>query len=592
MATESLDSPAVTEPGRSLLARFAPGLNSILHLSPGHIPTEIGVGMAVAAIAVPGGLAMAQLMGVPAQIGLYACIVPAMLYALIGTSSRYLIVGPDTATCIMMAATATAFGAVGPEARMAVISVLTLLVGGMCLVAFVARLGLVCTLVSRPVLLGYLAGVAATLMLDQLSPLTGVELEAKGLFRPVIELFGRLAEINLITLSLGVALFVLLRLMKRYVKAIPAPVVVIIIAVAVSWWMDLGGQGVHLVGAVPGGLPTFAVPKNPGHWDGMIQAAAGIMIISASSGILTARAFGQHVGERNDPNRELAGFGFANLAAALFQGFVVTGSDSRTAAAVTSGGRSALVGVVAATTVGLVALFLTGPIALLPNAALAAILISAAVDLVDVAGFRQLARISKFELLLAFIAIAGVIWIGVLEGVVIAVGATLAQLVVMAARPGDRVMGLSQDGEALVTTRRDPDARQAKGILVYLFESSLFFVNTEYFADRVRVALENAPGTRYLVLNTSLMMYADSMAVAVLTELAEEMEEHGIVLLLGGGHGRFHQVLYASGLADKIGRDHIFTTPEEAFDAAKEMRNASGDANVEQRGSALREAPA
>jgi len=153
-------------------------------------------------------------------------------------------------------------------------------------------------------------------------------------------------------------------------------------------------------------------------------------------------------------------------------------------------------------------------------------------------------------------------------------------------------MGLSQDGEALVTTRRDPDARQSKGILVYLFESSLFFVNTEYFADRVRVALENAPGTRYLVLNTSLMMYADSMAVAVLTELAEEMEEHGIVLLLGGGHGRFHQVLYSSGLADKIGRDHIFTTPEEAFDAAKKMRNASGDANVEQRGSALGEAPA
>jgi sulfate permease, SulP family len=307
----------------------------------------------------------------------------------------------------------------------------------------------------------------------------------------------------------------------------------------------------------------------------MIQAAAGIMVVSASSGIITARAFGEYVGARSQPNRELAGFGVANMAAALFQGFVVTGSDSRTAAAVSSGGRSALVGVIAAASVGLVALFLVGPIALLPSAALAAILASAAVDLIDIDDFRALARINRYELVLALVATAGVIWIGVLEGVVIAVAATLAHLILLAARPRDGVMGMAPRGGALVTVRRDPQARLSDQILVYLFESSLFFVNAEYFGDRVRLALMERPDTRYLVLNTSLMMHADSMAVAVLTKLVEEMHQRGIVLLLGGGHGNFREILFRSGLADLIGRERIFTTPEEAFAAAEAMRGTS-----------------
>jgi MFS superfamily sulfate permease-like transporter len=167
-----------------------------------------------------------------------------------------------------------------------------------------------------------------------------------------------------------------------------------------------------------------------------------------------------------------------------------------------------------------------------------------------------------------------VIWIGVLEGVVIAVAATLAHLVVMAARPRDGVMGWAPGGSALVTLRRDPAARQPARILVYLFEASLFFVNAEYFGDRVRLALRARPDTRYLVLNTSLMMHADSMAVQVLTSLAEDLRERGIVLLVGGGHGRFREILYRSGLAELIGPQRIFTTPEEALAAAEEMRDA------------------
>lgn len=555
------------------MSRFAPGLDSIITLPRGLIPTEIVVGMSVAAIAVPGGLAMAQLMGVPPEVGLYACIVPAIVYALIGPSSRFLVVGPDTATCMLLAASATTFGVVGPAARADLISVLTLLVAILCLIAYLARLGLVCTLISRPVLLGYLAGVAVTLLFDQLSPMTGVELEAPGLIRPVIELTQRSNEIHWLTVGLGLSLFIILRLVKRYLRPVPGPIVVLVLAIIASWLFDFGGLGVALVGKVPSGLPTFHIPETRGHWTGLLQAAAGIMVVSASSGIITARAFGEHVGARSRPNQELVGFGFANLAAAFFQGFVVTGSDSRTAAAVSSGGRSALVGVVAALTVGLVAMFLVGPIAILPSAALAAILASAAVDLVDIQDFRELARINKHELVLAAVAVVGVIWIGVLQGVVIAVGATLAHLMVMAARPRDGVMGRASADGPLVTLRRDPSARQSEGILVYLFESSLFFVNADYFGDRVRLALMAEPKTRYLVLDTSVMMHADSMAVSVLTSLIEELRERDIVLLVGGGHGRFREILYRSGLAEMIGLDLIFTTPEEAFTAAEELRD-------------------
>src|SRR5688572_29153695 len=178
------------------LSRMAPGLRSIIDLPRAAVPTEIMVGMSVAAIAVPGGLAMAQLMGIPPEMGLYACIVPALAYALGGPSSRFLVVGPDTATCMLLAASATAFGAVGAAARADVIAVLTLLVSVMCLVAYIARLGLLCTLISRPVLVGYLTGVAATLMFGQLGKLTGVGLESPGLLRPVIELVRRHPEIN------------------------------------------------------------------------------------------------------------------------------------------------------------------------------------------------------------------------------------------------------------------------------------------------------------------------------------------------------------------------------------------------------------
>lgn len=568
-ATEQIRPPPIP----TVLSRYAPGLHSILSLRGTAFLREIVIGISVAAIAVPGGLALAQLMGLPPEAGLYACIVPTLVYALLGPSSSYLVIGPDTATCMLIAVSMTDLGATTPDARVTMVSTLTMIVGLMCLAASALRLGLISSLISRPVLVGYLAGVAISLLVGQLSPMTGVDLASSGLFRPLIELVHRQSEIHWPTVIVALLLFATLRLCKAFLPRVPGAVIVIVSAIAASILLDFDAIGISTVGAVPSGLPAPRLPPFNGNASILIQAAVGIMVVSSSSGLITARAFGHQVGARSHPNRELAGFGFANVAASLFQGFSVTGSDSRTALAVGSGGRTALVSVSAALSVALVALFLTPLISRLPHAALAAILASAAVDLFDLHAFVKLARIGRQELVLALIATGGVVWIGVLQGVIIAVVATLLHLVILAARPRDGVMGRAFEGGDLVTLRRDPKARPSERILVYLFEASLFFVNADYFGDRVRLALHSLPETEWLVLDASAMMHTDSSAMEALAGLKDELERRGVGFLLGGGHGRFREILRKSGVADLIGEDRIFTTAEGALAAAERLRD-------------------
>lgn len=558
----------------SRLADWFPGPVSIAALPRSAWPGEIGAGLAVAAVAVPIGLAYASIVGVPSQIGLYASIVPTLAYALFGPSSRYLIVGPDTATCLLLAAAVSQLGVVEPEARAGVAAGLTLMVGIGCLVAAALRLGFIANLVSRPVLVGYLAGVALTLFVSQLSSLTHVELDSPGLLRPFAELVRRAAEIHWPTVVFGLALFALLRGLKHFVPRVPAAAVAVVTAMLLSWALDLEARGFVTIGAVPTGLPMPVFPVLAGRPEDVALEVAGLLIVSFSSGILTARAFGERLGARNSPNRELTGFGAANLAGGLFQGFAVTGADSRTAVALASGGQSALVGLVAALTVAAVVGLLAGTLAWLPVAALGAILISSAVDLFDLKSFVRLARIDRAELALALVAAIGVIWIGVLPGVMIAVVATLANLVRLAARPDDDVMGRDPETGELVTLTRQPDAVQPDAILVYLFKASIMFVNAEYFRTRVLEKLAARPDARWLVLDTSAMMYADSAAVEMMESLKAQLESDGIAILTGGGHGRFRLVMERSGLFDLHTPDRWFPNASAALAHAEALRDA------------------
>ena len=531
--------------------------------------------MSVAAVAIPIALAYARIVGVPSEVGLYATITGGLAYALFGPSSRYLIAGPDTATCLVLAAAITTLGFHSPADRAAIGAGLTLLAGVAFICASLLRLGFIASLISKPVLVGYLAGVSITLAIAQLPSLTHVPLSESGLFRPLFELLRRQSEIHWPTLIAGIATLLMLRIIKRTAPQLPGAAIAVVVAIALGATFDLKAHGFSTVGDIPSGLPGMFVPSFRGDLAQFAMATTGLLIVSFSSGILTARAFGARLGVQNDVNRELAGFGMANIFAGLFHGFAVTGADSRTAVGLSSGGKSALVGVIAAVVVALVATILAAPLSLLPEAVLGAILLSAAIDLFDAKAFGTLARIGRSEMVFALVATAGVIWIGVLPGIFWAVVLTVAHVLRLAARPPSFLVGRDPDSDYLVTLRRRPDAVQPKEIAVLLFESSIFFLNADWFQASVNKALELRPDARWLVLDTSAMMHADSDTVDAIIKLKLALDRKGIGLVLGGGHGRFRDVLSRSGLIDLIGADRILETPELALSAAEVIRDRS-----------------
>jgi len=558
-----------------MVTRWIPGLATIASLRPSAIPREIGAGLSVAAVAVPIGLAYSKLVGVPTEIGLYASIFPTLAYALFGASSRYLIVGPDTATALLLGTTITGLGVVALEARAPVAAELSLLVGLSCLLASKLRLGFIANLISRPVLVGYLAGISLTLVVSQLPSVTHVAVKAPGLLRPFIELARRHAEIHWPSVAFALGLFLLLRGMKRVTPRIPGPAVAVAIALILSAAMDFKALGFATIGTLPAGLPSLRLPAFVGDTSRLILSVAGLVVISFAAGILAVQAFGQRIGAKSEPNRELAGFGAADIAAGLFQGFAVTGTASRTAVAISSGGQSALVGVTAAASIALVVTVFTAPLALLPDPALGAIILSAAVDLFDAKAFRRLAKIDWHELAFALVATAGVIWVGVLEGVFIAVLLTLAHLVRLVSRPQDRIMGRHPESGELISIQRYPEAVASKQIVVFLFEASLIFLNADYFRERALGVLAAHPDAKWLVIDASAMLHADTGAVDALEGLKADLDRKGIALLIGGGHGDFCDILQRSGLIDLIGRDRVFATPTEALAAAEAMRDES-----------------
>lgn len=420
--------------------RFFPGLNNLRGLTRQAAGRDIAAGLSVAAVALPVGLAYAAMMGVPPVAGLWAAIAGMLGYALFG-SSRTLIVGPDTATCTLIAATLTSMALTTPEERLMAATGIALTVGVGCLIARLLRLGVLANLLSRPVLIGYMAGVAVTLALSQLSGLTGVGLRNSGLVHPFLELSRRVSEIRIPTLCLGVASCLLLVAIKRWRPTWPGPIMLVVGACLLSWLFDFPRLGIAVVGDVPAGLPALRLPVRLEGVDDILLGAAGVLVVSFSSGIVTARSFAARTGEHVDPNRELVGFGAANVAAGLFQGFVVTGADSRTAVGLAAGGSSPLVGVSAAVALAVVVGLLSAPLYWLPQAVLSAILLLAAASLFDGRAFLRLARISRIELAFGILAAVGVVGFGVLQGVAVSVGATLLYAMYVSGNPRDALLG-------------------------------------------------------------------------------------------------------------------------------------------------------
>jgi len=460
MAQKTVGRPP-DPPGRpsrkSLVYRLFPIAEQLAAYRSEWLPADILAGLSVAAVALPTAIAYPAIAGLPPQAGLYAAILPSVGYALFGPS-RQLMVGPDTATTVMLGSALLALGILDPEQRVAAAAAFALAVGLCCVVAGIIGLGLIANFLSRPVLMGFLCGVALDLLIGQLDRLTAVPVESSGLVRPLLEFASKLDRLQPTTLLVGLGIFMVLRLLRRYAPRFPAPLLAIAMGILLAYAFDLQSRGVHLVGAIPSALPVLALPL-PGKIaiDDFALGTLGILLVSFGSGIVTARSFGAKNRYHVDANRELIGFGSANIASGLFGGFPVSSSDSRTAVNDAVGGRSQLAGLVAAAGLMGTMLFLGELLAYLPVAALGAVIASAAIDLIDLRGFMSLWRLSRIELAIALIALFGVLRLGILTGVVVAIGATMAHLLWQASNPRDALLGQIPGRDGLYKLHRHPD---------------------------------------------------------------------------------------------------------------------------------------
>ena len=518
---------------RTLVHRFTPGLETLSRYDRSWLTSDLAAGLSVAAIALPVGIAYAELAGVPAVVGMYSAIFPLLAYAVFG-SSRQLMVGPDAATCIMVAASLGHLAGGDPERYLALMVILTLMTGVFYVVAGVARLGFIANFLSQPILVGFLNGIALIIIAGQISKLLGFTIDAGAFVPKLVQLVNRIDQLHAPTLFLGLALLILLILIRRLAPKLPAALLVVIVGIIAVVVLGLEERGVAVLGEVPAGLPTFHFALfDLKTYKELFGDAAALMLISFTSGVLTAKSFARRNRYEIDGNQEMIAFGAANILTGLAQGFPVTGADSRTAVNDAMGGKTQLVGVVAAGTMLLILFFLTGPLAHVPQAGLAAVIIVAAVGLFDYAALRELFTISRRELGFSLATTFGVLVYGALPGVLLAVALTFLWLLYVGSRPNDTLLGRTKGvGVRGFHSIKDyPTATTYPGILIYRFDSDILFYNVDYFKQRLLNAIaESQTPVEWIILDASPINVLDVTALHKIHELREELAAQGIVL--------------------------------------------------------------
>ncbi len=533
METASDDPRAGELMGR--LGRFAPGLPALLGYRRVDLPYDLIAGLSVAAVALPVGVAYAQLAGFSPVVGLYASILPLVAYALFGTS-RQLIVGPDAATCALVAAAVTPMAGGDPALYLSLSMALAALAGLFCIGASFLRLGALADFLSKPILVGFLNGISLHILVGQLDKLFGFTIGGVGILPKLVELVANVGQTHWPTLAVGLATFVALMLSPRLLPRLPAALVALVVAGLVVALLGLDARGVAVVGAVPAGLPELKLPTlSLDLLDDVAGAAAGLALVSFSSMMLTARSFAAKNRYDIDVDREFAALGAANIAASLSQGFAVSGADSRTAMADSSGGRTQVTGLVAAAAVALVLLFLSEPLRYVPIAALGAVLVKASLSLLDLQTLGRLYRLQRAEFALSLLATLGVIWVGAIQAILVAVVLALLRFVRITSRPRAEVLGEVEALPGFHAVARHPTARTDPGLVLFRFNAPLVFFNAPYFKQQAQAAIAAAgPDLKWFVLDALPLTQVDVTGIYELEDLEQTLRERGAELVMAG----------------------------------------------------------
>lgn len=546
---------------RSLITLSTPNLQKLLSYQRQWLPKDLLAGLTVAAYLIPQCMAYGELAGVEPVAGLWAILPPMLLYAIFGSSPQ-LSIGPESSTAVMTAVAIAPLAATKTDSYLGLAALLAMLTGLVCLVAYIAKLGFLADLLSKPILIGYMAGIALIMIGGQLGKIGKIKIEANNFFGQVSEFSNQISLIHLPTMILGICVLIFLFVLGRIFPSFPIPLIAVLLSTLAVAVFQLNDRGVAIVGEIPAGLPQFALPQlSIDHLTSLIASAVGISVVGYSDNVLTARAFANRNNYKIDANQELLALGIANLGNGLMQGFPISSSGSRTVIGDSLGSKSQLFSLVAMIAVIFVLLFLRPVLALFPQAALGAIVIYAATKLIEIPEFIRLYRFRRSEFLLALVTTVAVLATDILVGVGIAVSLSVIELFSRVARPHDAVLGQVPNLAGLHDINDWQGAKTIPGLVIYRYDAPLCFANAENFKQRSLNAIEAEKTTvEWFVLNMEANVEIDITAIDMLFELRNELAAQNITFAMARVKQDLYLELEKSGFLKDTSAEHIYPT--------------------------------
>lgn len=554
------------------LRRIVPGISLLRTYKREWFRHDLVAGLVLTTLLVPQGMAYAGLAGLPPETGLYTTAAALLAYALFGPS-RILVVGPDSTLAPIVFATLVAVAGTGadPARAMALAGALAILMGLICIAAGFAKLGIVAELLSKPVRLGFLNGVALIIIAGQLPKLVGFASQSASVPRELWSFARGLAAGGALlnTTVIGLASLAIIVGCRHWAPRVPGVALAVVGSIAAVGLLDLQRRGVVAVGTTPHGFPRLALPNvSTRDLGNLIVDATGLAFLALADTSPVSRALALKRGDHVDSSHEMVAIGASNIAAGLFHGFPVSGSASRTAVAETNGARTQLTGVIGSAAILAILVFANDLMSNLAIATLAAILISAAFVLADLPTLAWLAKVSRVELALSLVTTIGVAWLGPMRGLGVAVALSVIDFLRRAWRPHSAVLGRIINRKGYHDLARHPDAVLAPGLVLFRFDAPLFFANADHFAQEIRAAIDDRPEPiRWVVLAAEPITDIDTTAAEMLGSLLDELDSRSVTLVVAEMKGRVKDRLRLYGLADRIGEQSLYPTIGSAMKA-------------------------
>jgi len=548
-------------------ADWVPGLQTLRHYQSSWLGNDIVAGIVLSTMLVPVGIAYAVASGVPAINGLYATIIPLIVYALFGPS-RILVLGPDSSLAPIILGVVLPLSVGDPARSVVIASAMAIVAGGVCIVAGIARLGFITELLSKPIRYGYMNGIALAVLISQLPKMFGFSIESSGPLRDLWAIGEAITngKANWTAAALGAGTLLLILILKAH-KRMGAILLAVIVATAIAGWFDLSEKyGVKVLGPVPQGLPDFALPwLQTSDIVPILMGGFAVAIVAFADTSVLSRTYAIRTGTRVDPNQEMIGLGAANLAAGFFQGFPISSSSSRTPVAESAGAKTQLTGVVGALVVALVIVAAPNLFKDLPNAALAAVVIAAAIGLFEFGDLVRIYRIQNWEFWLSIVCTAGVAVFGAITGICIAIVLAVIEFLWDGWRPHWAILGKPKGVDGYHDMTRYPAARQIPGLVLFRWDAPLFFANAELFNQRIQDAILASPTpVKRIVVAAAPITSVDVTSADALAELDEILKAAAIELWFAELKDPVKDKLKRFGLFARLGEDRFFPTIEAA----------------------------